>query len=510
MPIITIPATGSVGIVADEVAQELPDGAWSDGENVRFAHGYAMRVPGHVAALNTPSAAPYHLTNYRSNVGDFWVHATLAGAFADDGTTKTDISGTAFTGDADDIFTSTVLGGVLYINNQKDEPVYWGGDVSGNVATLTGWDSTWRCQALRSFKANVIALNITKGADKYPSMVKWSDSTEPGAVPLSWDEADATGDARELDLAETSDRIIDGLPLGDVFVVYKDRSMWGLQATGGNDVFRYFRLPGDHGALSQNCVAQFPGGHVVLTPSDLITHQGAGAQSIIDGRMRRWLFSRLDGTNFRRSFLVHNPARSEVWVCFPSDGEAACTQALIWNYQGNTFGVRDLPDLTSAAFGPLVTTATNDWNTDADTWVDDTTTWNQLDVSAADNRLAGASTAPAIYLLDQSTKFAGAAFTSRLQRSGMALGAPSQVKLVSAIYPRIDANTGTEVQIQVGASMDAEKGPQWSPAVTYTVGSSFKADTFAQGRFLSLRISGSSGQWRLKSLDADIVMKGAY
>lgn len=510
MPIIRIPATGTVGIVADEAPQELPDGAWSSGNNVKFAHGYATRIGGHKQVLTNPGAAAYHVANYRSAATDYWVHATLTGVFADDGTTQTDISGTALTGDADDPFTSCVLGGVFYLNNYADVPVYWGGGVADNCAVLPDWDSGWRCKALRSFKANLLALNVTKGADQYPSMVKWSDSTEPGAVPLSWDETDATGDARELDLAETSDRIVDGLALGDVFVIYKDASMWGLQATGGNDVFRYFRLPGDHGALSQNCVANFPGGHVVLTASDLVTHQGAGATSIIDGRMRRWLFSRLDGSTFRRSFLVHNQAQSEVWTCFPTGGSAACNTALIWNYAGNTFGIRELPDLTAAAIGPLEVGSAAAWDDDTEAWDADSTTWNQLDVSQADKRLIGSSTASRLYLLDQTATFNGTSFEARFERTGLAFGDPERVKLVRALYPRIESSAGTTVYIQLGASMDAEQSPIWSTPVAYNVGSSFKADTFAQGRLLALRVYGSSGNWRIKSVDADVILKGNY
>ena len=112
--------------------------------------------------------------------------------------------------------------------------------------------------------------------------------------------------------------------------------------------------------------------------------------------------------------------------------------------------------------------------------------------------------------MDQSCAFAGASFRSRLQRTGMALGQPDRVKLVRSVRPRIDANTGTVVQIQVGGAMDAERSPTWSPPVTYTVGQSYEAHTFASGRFLALRILGDSGQWRLKSIDMDVVMKGRY
>jgi hypothetical protein len=506
--IVTIPATGAVGIVSDEVPQELPDGAWGSGENVRFEYGYATRMAGHVEVLNRPSTAAQHVVNYRSALGDFWVHTTLTGAFADDGTTKTDITGAAFTGTADDVFTSTTLGGVLYLNNGADEPQYWGGDVTAPLALLPGWNGNWRARSLRSFKANLIALNISKGSTRFPSMVKWSDTTDPGAVPLSWDEADPTGDARELDLAETSDSVVDGLPMGDVFVVYKDRSMYGLQATGGNDVFRYFRLPGDHGMLAPNCCASFPGGHVVLTPSDVVTHNGAGPQSILEGRMRKWLFSRIDGTNFRRSFLAHNPARAEVWICFPDNGDATCTKALIWNYRSNTFGVRDLPSVTAASFGPLVSPATNSWDNDTEAWDLDATTWNQRDISEADQRVV--ISGDRLFLMDQSTRFDGVDFETRIQRTGMALGDPSRVKMIRAVYPRIDAPTGTQVQIQVGGSLDPERAPAWSAPVTYTVGSTYKADTFATGRFLALRLTGNSGRWRLKSVDVDFVTRGAY
>ena len=385
--IVTIPASGAAGIVADAAPQELPDGAWSDGENVRFENGYAQRVAGHRETLNDPNATAYHVNYYRAAVGQWWVHSTLTGLFADDGTTKTDITGAAFTGTAADIWTSATLGGVLYVNNQADEPRYWGGDILNASATLPGWNSGWRCKAIRTFKANVFALGMTEGLSEFPSSLRWSDTTDPGSVPLSWDETDPTGDARKLDLAETSDAIVDAMPLGDVLVVYKDSSTYALQATGGVDVFRYFRLPGDHGALSQNCIAAFAGGHCVLTPSDLIVHNGTGPESIIDGRMRRWLFSKLDGANFRRSFLAHNPARSEVWVCFPEAGQAACTKALIWNYKGNTFGIRDLPSVTAGSFGTLDGSTLDEWDADTDSWDDDTTSWDQLDVSQAVTRL---------------------------------------------------------------------------------------------------------------------------
>ena len=402
-----------------------------------------------------------------------------------------------------------MLGGVYVQNNQKDVPSFWGGDTGTNLATLTGWDTNHRCEAIRSFKAYLIALNVTKTSTNYASMVKWSDAAAPGAIPSLWAAA-ADNDAGEVDVAETPDSIVDGRALGDTFVIYKSASMYAMQYVGGNDIFRFSRLPGDHGMLAQNCAADCPMGHVVLTASDVIVHNGTGPTSILDSKMRRWLFSQIDSTYATRSFLVANHAWSEVWICYPMPGSTACTRALIWNYKTNTFGVRELPNVTAGDFGPMVATASDQWKDDTETWNDDTTTWDQIDISNADKRVLMSSTDSKIYLMDSSQSFAGTAYTSTLERTGIAFGNPVKSKLIRAIYPRIDAPTGTQLSIQVGAAMDAERSPGWSTAVTYTVGSSYKADVMCAGRFLGLRISGAAGSWRLKSLDIDFIEQGVW
>lgn len=503
----TIPA-GS-GLVADQAPTEAPDGSWTRVENMRFAEGYAEKASGHVEVFNDPSAAAYHVFNYRNGTGNYWIHSTLTATFSDDGTTKTDITGTAHTATADDRFVGTVLGGVYVQNNGKDEPEYWGG--TSTLATLPGWNSDWRCKSIRAFKFYLIALNVTKAGTNFGSMVKWSHAAEPGNIPSSWDETDPTLDAGEFDLAETSDTIVDGLALGDTFVVYKDSSTYGLQFIGGNDIFRQFRIPGDHGMLARGCAAQTPLGHVVLTASDVVLHDGTAPRSIIDGVTRRWLFRRINSTYYTRSFVVHNPARQEVWICYPKQGVEACNEALIWNYKQNTFGVRELPNVTSGAWGKVDSSASDTWNADADPWNLDDTTWNQVSVSLADQRLVTASTASRLYLMDQGGTFSGSDISQRLERSGLAFGDALQMKLVRKVRPRIDAPAGAVISVQVGSAMKAEDAPIWQPAVNFRVGTDFEVNTFASGRYLAFRFtSTTASQWRMRSFDVDLVPMGAY
>ena len=507
--IVKIPSVAG-GIVADEVPHELPVGVWSDGLNVRFTDGYVQRTDGHAEILTQPSAAAYHIAPYQTVGKKWWIHATLTAAFADDGTTKTDITGTALTGAAGDKFTSTVIGGVFVINNQVDVPQYWNGDTATNLATLTGWNANWKCKSIRAFKNYLIALNVSKSTTNYPHMVKWSDAAAPGAIPASWDETDATKDAGERDLAETEDEIVDGYPLGDTFVVYKQRSMYGMQYIGGNSIFRSFRLPGNYGALTQNCVAQTPLGHVVLTPGpDVVIHNGNEPQSILSGKWRKWLRSNIQGDQFSDSFVVAMTNRDEVWVCFTSTGNTSPSRALIWNYKENTFTVRSLPSVTSGAVGFAVTNTDGTWAADVATWAADTTVWNPDDLNAAQRRMLMCTVNSEIFVMDSGDTFDGTAISANVERKGLHFDSPDVVKTVRAVYPRIDG-TGT-VYIQAGGAMDIEGTYTWSSQVAYTIGTSYKADTFATGRFLALRISSdSTASWRLRSIDLDIVPRGTY
>ncbi|MDB5541981.1 MAG: hypothetical protein JWQ89_3708 [Devosia sp.] len=512
MTIQTIPAAGQFGFVADATPQELPPNAWSNAQNMRFRDGYAERFRGSSQIFTTPSVAPYYLTPYRSLNSKFWIHAGIARVYSDDGTTRTDLTPTtAYTGSVDDRWTGGSASGVLVINNGVDQPQFWGGDTAVKFANLTGWNSAWRAASMRPFKNYLVALDITKSGARYPHMVKWSSAADPGSLPPSWDETDATKDAGEQPISDTTDFLIDQLALGDINVIYKERSMFGMQYIGPPYIWRFYRLPGESGMLTRGCAVNTPKGHVVLTSGDLILHNGQGPQSIVSGRMRKWLFNSIDPTNYARSFLVTNPALNEVWVCFPTTGQAACTLALVWNWQDDTFGVRQLSNATYGGTGQINTSTSGTWASDTDTWDHDTTSWNSDGFGSTETRLLMTSTTPLISLMETGTQFNGVDPTCIIERIGLAFDAPDQIKTVTRVVPRIDAVPGTVLSIQVGASMDAEVGPLWSPAVAYTVGTSRKVDAFATGRFLAYRITSTSSQpWRFKSFDMGIVSAGAY
>ena len=107
--------------------------------------------------------------------------------------------------------------------------------------------------------------------------------------------------------------------------------------------------------------------------------------------------------------------------------------------------------------------------------------------------------------------FHGTDFTASIERTGLAFGDPAIVKTVRSVYPRIDGNNGSTIYIQLGATMDVEAPYTWTDPISYTIGSTYKADSFISGRFIGYRVySTDTFSWRAKSLDFDVVMRGRY
>lgn len=512
MTIKTTQLVGQLGLNKDVQPQELPDNAWSDCANVRFRNGALERMKGEQRVFDAPTFTPYWLQPYYQGGKIYWIHAGLAAVAADDGTARTTITpASPPTGAVDDRWTGGVLGGVLVMNNGKDAPLYWGG--TGVLTTLTGWPANTTAKSLRPFKSVLVGLGITKSGTAYQHMVKWSVPAVPGAVPASWDHTAPALLAGEIDLAEEPSILVDQMTLGDANILYKENSMYAMRATGGQDVFSFQRLPGSDGALARGCIANTPYGHVVLTHGDVIIHSGQGPKSIANGSIRRWLFQTIDSTNRQRCFLTANPTAKEVWVCFPALGDAACTQAAVWNWEDKTWSRRTLDNATYGATGQLAAGVTSAWDAQSYAWQDVAFAWDEDELSPAQERLLLVSSTPLITAADVTGTRNGGAYTSYAERLGLTFGDASRVKTVRGMRVRLDGSRGTRVQFEIGASMNPEQAVTWSAPVTYTVGESAynQIDAFASGRFIAVRVTSLDNQpFRFTSYDSDFVMAGAY
>lgn len=515
MAMIVIKPVGG-GVNKDLSTHELPPHAWTDANNIRFLDGLASQVHGQAAIYDPPSVVPYHVLPIAVGGVRYWLYAGTGKIYAVNGTTHTDLtraSGGDYAGSSN-AWTSAVIGGIPVLNDGSgvNLPQWWSLSLAANFADLTNWPASTYCKAMRSYKNYLVALNITKTATNYPFMVKWSHPADPGALPATWDPADATKDAGEADLSEGQDAIVDGLQLRDSFMIYKESSVWRMDYIGGAYVHRFQKVLGQSGALARNCIAELDGRHFVLTGSDVILHDGVSATSVLDKASRRWLFANMDATNYTKSFVFKNPYMNEVMVCFPRVGSTVPDTAMVLNYVDSTVSFRDIPSLNHANSGLMEGgLGPTTWASDSTSWDSDVTLWDQLDFTPDAARVLMASNNTKLYLLDAGATFDGTAITSYLERRGLSLDAPDKIKLVKGVRPRISGVHGQTVIVKIGSSDEPYNDPTWHATTTYTIGQTTACDCLVSGRYIAVRFeTGTATQWRLDSYDIEAETRGTW
>lgn len=518
---------GSIGIIQDLPPQELPFNAWTDGRNVRFKDGAVEKFSGHAEVYATPNVAPYFLFPIASPTAYFWVYAGLAKVGTTDGSTHADITRAAggdYTTDANIGWTGTVFEGFLVINNAADVPQMWTPSLANDLTALTAWDATWRARSLKSLKRYLVALDITKGATRHPYMIKWSHQAPSNSVPTSWDAADPTVDAGEWNLSSEGGFLLDSIPLRDDLIVYKETQTWLMQYVGGIDIFRFTKKFSEMGMLSRRCAVEFfSGKHFVFTGDDAVLHDGQQAVSLLNDKLRRSMLSRIDSSFFSRSFVVANYAAKECWACFPEVGQTLPNKALVWNWEKNLIGFRDLPGTPHIAAGvvnPVPSTET--WSGAVGTWETDTASWGDRSYDPSQRKLLiAAPNVTKLYTPDNTQQFDGVDITSFVERKGLGFplkkDAPPDyetMKLMRGLWPRISGTQGGVINVYVGVQEKVDGPITYDTPFPFVIGTSEYVDslgTLPSSRLHALKFESTTNiQWRLEGYEADVVKDGSY
>jgi len=527
MPRVNVHNVGIGGIVQDIPDHLLPPEVWTAGQNVRFQDNKVLKVSGEQTVFDPPTVAPYWAIGV-STVADYHVlYAGLAAAYSVDTagthTVRTRASG-AYTGAAADLWNGGVLGGILVITNNVDDPQFWATAGSGLLADLTNWPASTECRIIRPFKNFLVAFDITKSGTNLPHRIKWSHPADPGSVPSSWDETDPTKDTGEVDLPDSQSGLLqDARGLRDLMVMYKEDSTWAMQHIGGTFIMRETPIFSETGILAQRCVAAMPNAekHFVMTGDDLTTHNGQQMESILDKRWKRWISNNMDTDNFAASYCVPNQIADEMWFCFPESGSTTPNLALIWNYKDNTLGIRDLRDarfigamvVNEAVAAATWSGVTGAWTAPSvDVWGSRTFSPNRLGLLQCD------SANTQLLQLDSTNQAIGVSFNASIERTGLSIigqdrfgnprSDPSVRKLCKRIWPKA---SGDAFSVQVG-KQELIGGPvTWEPAQTFTPGVDEYLDFCSNGRLIGVRFSSTGDvSWNLEGYDLDIEVLGEH
>lgn len=522
---VAINEVGTVGIIADRQAHELPLNAWSGGQNIRMRDQYVEKSLGYTVAFGTPTVAPYYLLAAANATTRFWTYAGLNKIYCWDGAAHTDISRTVggnYSATALRNWTGSVLGGIPVLNNGVDVPQFWSPvNTVGNFENLTAWNAGWSCAAMRAYKRFLIAMDVTKAGTRYPQMIKWSHPADPGFVPGSWDETDPTKDAGEYEIKDTQGEVFDCCTLRDANILYKADAVHAMQFIGGVDIFRFQKLFDSFGVFTRRSSVEYTAGkHAVFAVGDLIMHDGQNWQSIASKRLRRWLFNQIDPTNYSTCFVVSNPARFEVWFCFPQTGNSFPNKAVVWNWQDNAMSVIDLPGVAHIAAGLVDTSGVTDtWDGAVGTWDSDSSTWGELGANPSSYRLLEAyPSAPLLLRGDDTEQNNGVSFTSYIERLSLPIpltnGGPpdmESIKFVRDIWPRIEGTDGGVVRVYIGSQMAVDGAITYKGPYNYTIGMTQHIPVRVSGRLISIKFESiDATAWRLHGYELDVVRGGRF
>ena len=525
MPLEAVRLSGLV--TPEDVPADVSDpGAWTEASGVNFREGIAERVAGWREIYDTTNEPPLHVINNYFDGSNYWLYASDDEInVTDEGGTHKDITPAAApsTGADSNIWTSCELNGLPVLNFGEDYPVYWGRDYGTPTvcATLPDWPANYTAKVMRAFKYYLVAMNIYGGGTTLPATVKWSDAAAQGipddGAGTTW-SATAENDSGELDLGATAEGINDGLALRDEMLICKAHSTYKLIYVGGVAVFGQRQFSATAGALAANCMAEYRGQMVTLADGDVWITDGQQMRSLVDRRVRRNLFSRLDVDNFTRSYVVAHPLKHEVWICIPETGATYPNLALVWNAETDKLSYRDIngggSGIPHMAPGNISESGlAKTWTTITGTWATNTNKWSDFNAAEPVNGLVGVEfDAPNLVLMDTGLTQDTGTINSRLRREGLDFGDREAVKLVTEFWPRITGPAGIQVNIRLGTQDAPEDAISWGASSVYTLGTDKFINTRTRGRLISVEIQSTdiSGQWRCTGGDFKLMVAGRY
>lgn len=502
------------GLVPDQVDYNLPDGLFSDGRNVRFRDGVAEKIKGTQAVFGSLSVTAIWAKPVSDTTTRYWVYGNEAIVYGTDGTTHTQISSASYNCPIDTGYSGGPFHGYLVLNDTAAIPQRWAPGLANKIVDLDNWPASTFCKVIRPYGDFLVALRVTQGGVYNPRLLRWSDAAAFGALPGSWDYADPTNQAGITELGQTEDEIIDCMPLRDANIIYKQASTYLMQPVGLPDVFSFRQLFSEAGMLSEDCVRAFGKGspsHFVVTDSDIIVHDGSGAESIAAGRVRKWFFNRISSARYRRTFVVTNRREREIWVCFPEAGQDFPNLALVWNWVDNTWDVRELGAGMSHGDEGIVTGSELTFAGLVGAFEEQTGIFDESTYAPFARQLVlwnGA--AKQALQAETGETFNGTTMSAYIERANMGLTRDvGSVKRVLRVVPKIIGTAGDTVDIFVGSRNVIDGMVTYHGPFPFTIGTDYKIDCRVSGRFISLKLAGqTTNNWKLSGFDMEFDRSG--
>ena len=413
-------------------------------------------------------------------------------------------------------WTHTDHNGLIVATNGIDPPQMWPltngvPDITVPFRPLNNFPTyeNDRCEVIRSYKTFLVGLNWNR-SDKMPRLVKWSTESSYYSEPSTWDETDATLDAGEYELVDTFSEIIDGRPLGDAFMIYKEQAIYAMNYVGTPYIFSFKLMSPSVGALSKNSVVEFEGGHFFMGNSDFYVNNGQSITHILNKRMQKAVYNNITGDAYQKCYAVADHARNEIWACYPSGASDYVDRALVWNWKDNTCALRTLPDSAHISYGIAEIEEGRYWDASTQEWDFGEGVWGERNYESVKKNIVISDEVNSNLYRDNFGNLEDTTpMYSFVERTGYDLGDGRSVKWVSAVYPQMTVSGDNSVKVYVGRQMAPEDPVTWEGPTLFNPKTQSKVSCRISGKYFGIKIESESDlDWKLHGVHFFVEPRG--
>lgn len=572
MAVMKMRNLGSVGVISDIPAYELPPHAWSDALNVRFQGTKISSIGGNYPVLKKGMPAdtvPISITGYSydtQGIGTSWVYGTKNSLYKAELSKHDNISkrldltqdpnigpyqynvgrGTWYYATISNALIMTtrneVPQGITPSMQFFNDLPNWGKtfiqyDSQGAITSST--DNFWRTEKIRTYKNFLIALNMTEGSTEsdainYSQRVRWSNITNINELPNNWDEADTSGSAGYNDLTNAKGIIVDGVALRDMFIIYTSNDVFNMQYIGGNNIFRFTKMFNNSGLLAPECVVEYEGNHFVVSPDDIYVHNGSTKRSIVTGKIKERLIREITSVNASVTKVFANAPKKEVWITYVAEGSPEdanyCNKAAIWNWEYNTWTFHDLPAITDVNIVNIPQDTLKTWDDFArpglDAWNSPEhaeTPWFEAKGNFLNQSLLATSNHGRFYLLDQGDFFYHKE-GDKVDGDESVYPLPKMIERAFIDFDELEINPWqnkrirriypqfkgkNKIDISVDGNHDPYLVPSYPQTQTFDMMKDIKVDFRINDKYISIKFEDhEAGSWNFAGYDIDFILGG--
>jgi hypothetical protein len=258
------------------------------------------------------------------------------------------------------------------------------------------------------------------------------------------------------------------------------------------------------GVIGRNCIQEYRNNHYVVTPEDVIVHDGRTAKSIATKMVRRWLGDNVQSVRVDEVYTAWNHKNNSLYVAVPNGVKDYCETALVFDGDGwgmvdigeanqtNATGDEGFPHMFSAFYENFVVRQDRDfYGINPDSTADDD---RVLTLSPATDRQ----------------------LTGRVELTGVALN-KGQAAKVTRIWP-IGTNLhkvagANDCKVTLGVHNHPDESVNWGTAQTWGAsGATDPVTVSGAGRYHAIRFDFASEaiKARLAGFDLEWAKGGSW